>query len=116
MKVTHQLEAMEPMVLDLLKDVEGEDWHRRPEGKWSLAQIMGHLAIGVDLVATWFEKRAGVKHMERRATPEQALLRHMVLGRGEMPEGAAAPRSPPPRASRGCGDRVDRERRPGTTG
>ena len=93
MKVTHQLEKMEPMVLDLVENVEGEDWHKAPDGKWSVAQIVGHLSIGLGLVASAFEKRADKEGMERRATPEQSLLRHMVLGQGELPIGASAPMS-----------------------
>lgn len=91
MKVTRQLEKMEPMVLDLVKDVKEDDWHRAPDGKWSVAQIVGHLSIGIGLVAGAFEKRSEKKGMERRATPEQSLLRHMVLGQGELPTGASAP-------------------------
>ena len=96
MKVTHQLEKMEPMILDLVRAVEGDDWHKAPEGKWSIAQIVGHLSIGVGLVASAFEKRVDKEGMERRATPEQSLLRHMVLGQGELPTGASAPVSSMP--------------------
>jgi hypothetical protein len=96
MKVTHQLEQMEPMILELVRGVEGEDWHKSPDGKWSIAQIVGHLSIGVGLVARAFENRFDKEGMERRATPEQSLLRHMVLGQGELPTGASAPVSSMP--------------------
>lgn len=86
MKVTNQLDRLEPMILGPIKSVEGENWHRAPDGNWSLAQIVGHIAIGVDLVATSFEKLGEKKSRERRATPEQSLMRHLILGVGEMPE------------------------------
>jgi hypothetical protein len=91
MKVRRQLEAMEELVLNRLGDLTGDDWYRAPDGEWSVAQIISHLAVGMDMVARAFEERADASGMERRATPEQALLRHMLLGNGEFPERAEAP-------------------------
>lgn len=92
MKVNRQLAALEPMVLGPLRGISGEDWHRAVPGKWSLVQIVRHLAIGVDSVATAFEQRAAKQGMERRSTPGQAVARHLILGTGRLPRR----REPPP--------------------
>lgn len=91
MKVRRQLERLEPMILDPIRPVEGGDWHRAPAGKWSIAQILSHLAIGIDLVGVAFEKRFDKNDMRRRATPRQALLRHVMLGVGKFPTSVESP-------------------------
>lgn len=91
MKVTRQLSRLEPMILDPVRELKGDGWHRAPRGKWSLAQIVSHLAIGLDGVAAAFEPRAQKFGMIRRATPGQHLLRHLVLGLGKFPPGREAP-------------------------
>jgi hypothetical protein len=91
MKVTRQLARLEPLILHPVRHVTGEAWHRAPKGKWSLAQIVSHLAIGLDSVAAAFEPRAEKYGMIRRATPGQSLLRHLVLGLGKFPPGREAP-------------------------
>ncbi len=91
MRVRRQLAALEPLVLHPLRDIEGEAWHRTVPGKWSLAQIVQHLAIGIDYAATTLEKRADRKDLKRRATPRQTLLRHVMLGLGRMKRGRDAP-------------------------
>lgn len=90
MKVSRQLDRLEPMVLVPLHGVSGDDWHKAPRGKWTLAQILQHLAIGVDVVGTTLEQRAD-KHMCRRAKPHQTVLRHLILGLGAIPGGLKAP-------------------------
>ncbi len=105
MKVRRQLAALEPMVLGPLKEVGGEDWHRTVPGKWSLAQILRHLAIGVDSVAAAFERRANKDLMVRRSTPAQAVARHLVLGLGKLsrrrepPAGTVPEERPDPEAA-----------------
>ncbi len=91
MRVSRQLSRLEPMVLHGVRNVKDGDWHRAPKGKWSLAQIVGHLAASVDLVATAFERRAEKEGMTRSATPKQQLLRHVVLGVGSLPAGRKTP-------------------------
>ena len=85
MKVRRQLERVEPMILNPLRRVTGEDWHRAPEGKWTVAQIVAHMGILTDLVAERFHEQAEEEKMERRCTPKQALARHVVLGLGKPP-------------------------------
>ena len=91
MKSLRQLSRLEPMILDPVRDVKGDAWHKAPKGKWSLAQIVNHLAIGIDGVAAAFEPRAQKFGMIRRATPGQSILRHLVLGLGKFPPGREAP-------------------------
>jgi len=91
MKVTHQLSRLEPIVLDPLHGVTEEDWCRPRDEGWSLAQIVEHLAISIDAVAAGFEECSGGDCTERQATPEQALMRHVMLGAGEFPKGMRAP-------------------------
>ncbi len=93
MKVTRQLERIEPMILGPLAEAVGDDWHYAPDGKWSLAQILSHLAIGIDIVASVFDRRAGRTDMKRRATPKQQLLRQLALGVGKLPSPQKVPKS-----------------------
>ena len=91
MKVARQLSSLESMVLDPLRDVSAADWRRAPEGKWNLAQIVEHLAIAFDLVANGFAALPGGELKAREATPAQSVLRHALLGSGELPKGMKAP-------------------------
>jgi hypothetical protein len=91
MKVTHQLSRLEPIVLNPLHGVSDEHWRRPRDGQWSLAQIVEHLAISIDVVAAGFEDCADGECRQRHATPEQALMRHVLLGAGEFPKGMRAP-------------------------
>ncbi|HEX9728418.1 MAG TPA: DinB family protein [Gemmatimonadales bacterium] len=94
MKVRRQLESIEPLVLEMTKSLRPEEWQRAPGSKWSIAQVVGHLAISTDIIATRFEERADRTDMARRATPKQQLLRHLALGVGKLP----SPRKIPPEA------------------
>jgi hypothetical protein len=91
MKINRQLAAIEPMVLHPLRELEGEEWHRAVAGKWSIAQIIKHLAIGIDGSGAALQKRAAKTGMKRRATPGQTLLRHIYLGVGRVRPGRSAP-------------------------
>jgi len=90
MKTTRQLAALEPMVLGRLRGISGDDWHAAPKGRWSLAQILHHLAVGFDEVTLKLEERQGRTDLHRRASPKQQLLRHLVLGVGRIPRGREA--------------------------
>lgn len=96
MKVKRQLAKLEEMILRPLEDVAGEDWHRAPKGRWSLAQILSHVARNMDAVVSRLEQSAGRSDMERRATPGQQLLRHLALGVGRLPAGRRSPETAPP--------------------
>jgi hypothetical protein len=91
MKVAHQLSRLEPIVLNPIHGVDQDDWSLAPQGKWSLAQVVEHLAITVDVVAEGFEELESTKEVERKATPAQSVMRHTLLGRGKFPKGMRAP-------------------------
>ena len=91
MKVLRQLSRLEPIVLEALEHLADDDWRRAPEGKWTLAQIVEHLAIALDLVAEGFRALENEQQMTRQATPAQSVMRHALLGQGELPEGIKAP-------------------------
>jgi hypothetical protein len=89
-KGKHQLAAMDDMVLGPLHGISGDDWHRSPNGKWSVAQIVAHLAAGVDQSSVTLEKRREKFGMIRRSNPGQAVLRHLLLTLGKFPPGRKA--------------------------
>ena len=90
MKGKHQLDALEPLVLGPLHGIPDQDWHRAPNGKWSVAQIVAHLAAGVDLSSATLEKRKEKYGMLRRSNPGQAVLRNLLLTIGKFPPGRKA--------------------------
>ncbi len=90
MKGRRQITAMEPMVLGPLHGLEPADWHKAPRGKWTIAQIVAHLALGVDRSSAVFEERSKKEGMIRRSTPGQAVLRHLTLMLGKFPPGRKA--------------------------
>jgi hypothetical protein len=85
MRVNRQLAALETMILTPLDDVQKEAWHRAPAGRWSVAQVLSHLALGLDAVVRKLEERKDRTDLTRRATPKQHLLRHLILGVGRIP-------------------------------
>jgi hypothetical protein len=92
MKMRRHLAALETMVLRPLHGLSGEDWHTAPNGRWTLAQILHHLAIGVDRVSRQLEERKDRTDMDRRAKPRQRLMAHVVLGVGRIPRGRKSPK------------------------
>lgn len=91
MKVRHQLERLERLVLEPVNGLRGPDWQRAPAGRWSVCQILQHPALGVDIVASAFERRADRGTMKRRASPHQTIVRHLLLGVGRIPTGIQSP-------------------------
>jgi hypothetical protein len=83
--------------------VQKEAWHRAPPGRWSVAQVLGHLALGLDSVVQKLEERKDRTDLTRRASPKQHLLRHLMLGIGRIPRGRRAAEATEP------GDRPDPE-------
>jgi hypothetical protein len=96
MKVRRQLDAIEPMVFGPLHGIKPEDWHRAPKGKWSIAQIVAHLAVGVDRSSVVLEQRKDNAGMVRRTNPGQAVLRHFLLLLGQFPIKLKSPESTTP--------------------
>ena len=91
MKFRRQLDALEPMILDPLHGITDAQWHEAPRGRWTLAQILQHLAIGVDAIVQRLEERKDRADLVRRATARQQLMRHLLLGVGRIPPGRKTP-------------------------
>jgi len=85
MKISHHLDRLEPMMLQPLHGLKDGDWHRAPARKWSIAQILQHCSIGIDLVARSFTALAAEPPMQRQSRPHQSVLRHLTLGVGQYP-------------------------------
>ncbi len=80
------------LVLGPLAGRPQADWYRAPPGKWSSAQIVQHLAIGIDGSGRTFESRRAKPAMRRRPrTPRQRLGCFLVLGLGWIVPGREAP-------------------------
>src|SRR2546428_8344752 len=74
------------------------DWHRAPPGKWSPAQIVQHLAIGIDGSARTFESRRAHAPMRRRPRTVRERLGYLViLQLGWYPTGFQSPAAVRPR-------------------
>jgi hypothetical protein len=93
MKIRRQLEALEPMILTRLHGVRGAEWHAAPKGRWSLAQILHHVAVSTDTAVQGLERHKDQPRGARRATPGQHLARHVLLGVGRFPPGRKSPKA-----------------------
>lgn len=91
MKTRRQLAALEPMILGRLHGLTNAQWHDAPTRRWTLAQILQHLAIGVDAVVQRIEERKDRTDLTRRASARQQLMRHLLLGIGRIPPGRKSP-------------------------
>ena len=87
MKVARHLSRLEPVVLNPVHGLPESEWHSAPEGRWTVAQILEHLAVSVDLVAQLLEERGALPGRRRRSKPHQTVLRHLVLTGGRIPRG-----------------------------
>ncbi|MGH7322489.1 MAG: DUF1569 domain-containing protein [Candidatus Rokuibacteriota bacterium] len=68
------------------------DWQRAPAGKWTPAQIVEHLAIGLTWSAEKFEQRRAHAPMVRRPRSVlQQLASFVMLGLQWYPQGFKAP-------------------------
>src|SRR2546426_9529452 len=96
------------LVLGPLAGRPDADWHRAPPGKWSPAQIVQHLAIGIDGSARTFESRRAHAPMRRRPrTVRERLAYLVILQLGWYPTGFQSPAAvrPVERADRAAGAR-----------
>ncbi len=87
-----QLEKLTALVLGPLERRPDDDWQRAPTGKWTPAQIVEHLAIGIDGSAQKFAERRDRPPMTRR--PRRLIERIAslsILGLGWYPQGFQAP-------------------------
>lgn len=94
-----RLAEISALVLDPLRGRTDAEWERGPAGKWSPAQIVEHLAIGVLGSAQKFEERRDRPPMQRRPRSLlQRLAGFSILGLGWYPQGFKAPEGTVPAA------------------
>src|SRR5213594_1739304 len=102
------------LVLGPLRGRADSEWEHGPPGKWTPAQIVEHLALGLTLSGETFQKRRNHAPMSRRRrTPAEQVARFFIFGLRWFPPGRKAPeRTTPPtridRATAEAWDQVDR--------
>lgn len=80
------------LVLGPLRDRSDSEWERGPAGKWSPAQIVEHLALGLNLSAeTLHTRRRHAPMSRRRRTPAEHVARFFIFGLRWFPPGRKAP-------------------------
>ena len=105
--------AIPDVVLGPLAGHPEADWYKAPPGKWCAAQIVHHLAIGIDGSGRTFEARCGKPPMQRRPRPvRQRLGQFVYLDIGWIPSGRRAPAVTEP-AERPDAGAVERQLRDG---
>jgi len=86
------LSGLTTVVLTPLEGRSDADWQRAPSGKWTPAQIVEHLAIGLEWSAEKFRARRNHAPMERRRlTPAERIAKLLILGLRWFPPGRKAP-------------------------
>ncbi len=97
------LAELPALVLGPLEGRADADWLRAPAGKWTPAQIVEHLALGLEASAAKFAERRAKGSMARRSrTARELVARLLVFGLRWFPPGFRAPDGAAPAA------RVDR--------
>jgi len=80
------------LVLGPLRARADSEWERGPAGKWTPAQIVEHLALGLALSAETFQARKNHAPMKRRPrTPAEKIAKLFIFGLRSFPPGRKAP-------------------------
>jgi hypothetical protein len=80
------------IVLRPFADRSDDAWYVAPPGKWNSAQIVEHLAMGLEWSAAGFEERRARNPMVRRPpTMYERVARLLVMHIGWIPPGLKAP-------------------------
>ena len=80
------------LVLGPLRGRADSEWERGPAGKWTPAQIVEHLALGLALSAETFQARKNHAPMKRRPrTPAEKIAKLFIFGLRWFPPGRKAP-------------------------
>src|SRR6266567_4275276 len=88
------------LVLGPLRGRADSEWEHGPPGKWTPAQIVEHLALGLTLSGDTFLARRNHAPMSRRTrSPAQQVARFFILGLRWFPPGRKAPERTTPPAS-----------------
>ena len=86
------LTELSDLVLGPLRGRSAGDWEHGPPGKWTPAQIVEHLALGLDISAQTFQSRKNHAPMSRRRrTPAEQIARLLIFGLRWFPPGRKAP-------------------------
>lgn len=87
------------LVLGPLRGRPDSDWEHGPPGKWTPAQIVEHLALGLTLSAETLLKRRDYAPMSRRRrTPAENVATFLIMGLRWFPPGRKAPERTVPSA------------------
>jgi hypothetical protein len=90
--MTIGLSQLSTLVLGPLRGRSDSEWERAPAGKWTPAQIVEHLALGLTLSAEAFLARRNHVPMARRPrTPAEKIARFFIFGLRWFPPGRKAP-------------------------
>ena len=92
------LAELPELVLGPLRERSDSEWERGPAGKWTPAQIVEHLALGLALSAETFTARRNHAPMVRRPrTPAEKIAKLLIFGFRWFPPGRKSPeRTTPP--------------------
>ena len=87
-----RLNELSDLVLGPLRGRSDGEWEQGPPGKWTPAQIVEHLALGLSLSAQTFQSRKDHAPMSRRRrTPAEHVARFFILGLRWFPPGRKSP-------------------------
>jgi hypothetical protein len=92
-RAPHQRMADLPtLVLGPFRDRSDSEWESGPPGQWTSAQIVEHLALGLNLSAATFQARRNHAPMSRRArTPAEQIATFFIFGLRWFPPRRKAP-------------------------
>jgi hypothetical protein len=92
MKALTRIAELPTLVLGPLRGRTDSEWEHGPAGKWTPAQIVEHLALGLSLSADTFLARRNHGPMTRRPrTPAQKVAKLFIFGLRWFPPGRKAP-------------------------
>jgi hypothetical protein len=93
-----RLAELSTLVLGPLRGRSDREWEQGPPGKWTPAQIVEHLALGLTLSAETFTARRNHAPMARRPrTPAEQIAKLLIFGFRWFPPGRKSPeRTTPP--------------------
>jgi len=87
-----RLAELSALVLEPFRERSDAEWERGPAGKWTPAQIVEHLALGLRLSGeTFLARRSHAPMARRRRTPVERIARLLILGFRWFPPGRKAP-------------------------
>lgn len=93
------LAPLEELVLGPLRGRSDAECQAQIDGRWSPAQIVEHLALGIELSAQRFVERGTHAPMARRpALPAEHIAKFLILGLRWFPPGRKAPEKTVPGA------------------